>query len=118
MKKPLAPKLDTRFVIQRDEATPDWSGHPGEPDWQDQFTVWGNITFMRGGEAVIAARLTARQPAILTIRDSAQAKGIKPSDRVKNARTGEIFNIREQPRVSRDNRGFLEMLVEAGATDG
>lgn len=118
MKKPLAPKLETRFTIQRDVAVPDWSGHSGEPDWQDQFTIWGGIQFMRGGESVIAARLTARQPAILTIRDSAQARTIGPADRVKNARTGEIFNIREQPRASRDNRGFLEMLVEAGATDG
>ena len=118
MKKPLAPKLGMRFTIQRDMATPDWSGHPSDPDWKDQFTIWGNIVFMRGGEAVIAARLTARQPAILTIRDSAQAKGIKPSDRVKNARTGEIFNIREQPRESKDNRGFLEVLIEAGASDG
>lgn len=110
--------LRDRFTIQRDMAVPDWSGHPGEPDWQDQFTVWGGIQFMRGGEAVIAARLTARQPAILTIRNSKQAQGIKPSDRVKNARTGEIFNVREQPRVSRESRGFLEMLVEAGASDG
>lgn len=113
-----AQELGTRFTIQRDVAVPDWSGHPGEPDWQDQFTIWGGIHFMRGGESVIAARLTARQPAILTIRDSAQARTIGPSDRVKNARTGEIFNIREQPRLSRDNRGFLEVLVEAGATDG
>lgn len=118
MKKPLAPKLNTRFTIQRDEAAPDWSGHPGDPDWKDKFTVWGGIQFMRGGESVIAARLTARQPAILTTRDSAQARTIGPADRVKNARTGEIFNIREQPRASRDNRGFLEFLVEAGATDG
>lgn len=114
----VAQDLGARFVIQRDVATPDWSGHPSEPDWQDQFTIWGGLQFMRGGESVIAARLTARQPAILTIRDSAQTRAIGPSDRVKNARTGEIFNIREHPRVSRDNRGFLEVLVEAGATDG
>lgn len=116
MKKPFAPKLDTRFIVQRNVAVPDWTGHPGEPNWQDQFTVWGGIQFMRGGEAVIAARLTARQPAIMTVRVSAQTKGILPTDRVKNARTGELFNIREQPRVSKDNRGFLEVLVEAGAS--
>lgn len=110
--------LRERFTIQRDMAEPDWSGHPAEPDWRDQFTVWGGIQFMRGGEAVLSARLTARQPAILTLRNSSQARGILPSDRAKNARTGEIFNIREQPRASRDNRGFLEFLVEAGATDG
>lgn len=114
----VAQELGARFTIQRDEAEPDWSGHPGAPDWKDKFTVWGGIQFMRGGESVIAARLTARQPAILTIRDSTEARTIGPSDRVKNARTGEIFNIREQPRVSRDNRGFLEVLIEAGASDG
>lgn len=113
-----AGQLRDRFTIQRNMATPDWTGHPAEPDWQDQFTVWGGIQFMRGGEAVIAARLTARQPAILTIRNSSQSRGILPSDRVKDARTGEIFNIREQPRVSKDNRGFLEVLIEAGASDG
>ncbi|MET3662498.1 head-tail adaptor [Aquamicrobium ahrensii] len=100
-------------------AEPDWSGHPGEPDWQTFVgPIWAGIQFMRGGEGVLAARLTAKQPAILTIRNSTAARGIKPSDRAKNARTGEIFNIREKPRVSRENRGFLEMLVEAGASDG
>lgn len=108
--------LRERFTIQRNMAEGDWSGHPAAPDWQDQFTVWGGIQFMRGGEGVVAARLTARQPAILTVRNSTQARGIKPSDRAKNARTGEIFNIRELPRVSRENRGFLDVLVEAGAT--
>ena len=108
--------LRDRFTVQRDEAASDWTGHPSAPDWRDQFTVWGNIAFMRGGEAVIAARLTARQPAILTVRASSQTRSILPSDRVKDARTGEIYNIREQPRVSKDNRGYLEVLVEAGAS--
>lgn len=111
--------LRERFTFERNMAEDDWSGHPGKPDWQVVAgPVWGGIQFMRGGEAVMSARLTARQPAILTIRNSIQARGILPSDRAKNARTGELFNIREQPRVSRDNRGFLEVLVEAGASDG
>lgn len=112
-------RLRERFTIERNMAEPDWSGHPAEPDWR---TVAGpfaaGIQFNRGGEAVLAARLTARQPAILTVRNTAAARGIKASDRAVDARSGEIFNIREQPRVSRENRGFLEMLVEAGASDG
>jgi head-tail adaptor len=108
--------LRDRFTIQRDTATADWTGHPAAPNWQDLFTAWGGIQFMRGGEAVLAARLNARQPAILTIRNSAQARGILPSDRAVNANTGEIFNIRENPREAKDNRDFLEMLVEAGAS--
>lgn len=111
-----AGELRDRFTVQRDMAEPDWTGHPGDPDWQDQFTVWGKITFMRGGETVIAARLTAKQPAILTIRISDQALTILPSDRIVDARTGEMFNIREQPRRCRDDPGLLEMLIEAGVT--
>lgn len=111
-------RLLERFVFERNMAEDDWTGHPGEPDWQPiAGPVAGAIQFMRGGEAVIAARLSARQPAIITIRTSAAAGDIKPSDRAKNTRTGELFNIREKPRVSKDNRGFLEMLVEAGVAE-
>lgn len=109
--------LRERFIFQRNMAEPNWSGHTTEPDWQDLFTAHGHIQFMRGSEAVIAARLTARQPAILTVRLSANAKSILPSDRVKDARTGEVFNIREKPRISRDSRGYLEMLIEAGVSE-
>jgi head-tail adaptor len=105
--------LRERFTIQRRVDIDDGYGNTvGE--WADQFAMWGGIRFMRGGEGVLAARLTARQPAILTVRNSTVARGILASDRAVNARTGEVFNIREQPRAARDNRGFLEMLVEAG----
>lgn len=110
--------LRGRYTFQKNVAAPDWSGHPPAPEWEDQFTVWGNIQFMRGGESVISARLTARQPAILTIRNSEQARCIEADWRLKDARSGELFNIREKPRASRDNRNFLEVLVEAGASDG
>lgn len=110
-------QLNQRFTIERDMAVPDWSGHPGEPDWQTVIgPVWAGIQFMRGGETVIAARLTARQPAILTIRSSTATLSILPSDRAVSS-TGEIFNIREKPRVSRDNPALLEMMIEAGVSE-
>lgn len=105
--------LRDRFTIQRRVTTDDGYGNTVGA-WADQFTVWGAVQFMRGSEPVMAARLNARQPAILTIRNSQQARGIRASDRAVNARTGEAFNIRELPREARENRGFLEMLVEAG----
>lgn len=105
--------LRERFTIQRRVDVDDGAGNV-TGSWADEFTVWSGVQFMRGSESVIAARLTARQPAIMTIRNTAQARGILPKDRAVNARTGEVFNIREQPREARDNRGFLEMLVEAG----
>lgn len=113
-----AGKLRDRFTFQKDEATADWTGHPAAPDWKDKFTVWGTIEYSRGGESVMAARLTARQPAILTVRNTSDARQVEPNWRVKDARTGEIFNIRETPREAKESRGFLQMLVEAGASDG
>lgn len=106
-------RLRERIIIQRRVDVDDGKGNV-TGSWQDQMTVWAAIQFMRGSEPVIAARLTARQPAIMTIRNSTQARGILASDRAVNARTGEVFNIREKPREARENRGFLEMLVEAG----
>lgn len=108
-----AGNLRERFTIRRRRQQDDGHGNTEGP-WEDQFTVWAGILYNRGDEGVLAARLTARQPAIMTVRNSAQARGILPSDRAVDARTGEIYNIREKPRVSRDNRGFLEFLVEAG----
>lgn len=105
--------LRNRYTFQRKAGEDDWAGHKSG-EWAVLFTVWGGIRFMRGTEAVFSARLTARQPAILTVRTSTQTRDILPSDRAVDARTGEIFNIREKPREAKDNRGMLEMLVETG----
>lgn len=97
-----------RFVSDEDE----YGGQTGV--WQDQFTAAASITWSRGGETVIAGRLQGKQPAILRIRTNASARTITPDWRVRDARTGEVYNIRERPREARDSRGYLECLVEAG----
>lgn len=108
-----AGSLREKFTIRRATLTDD--GYGGQTEtWADYLTAPAAITFSRGGEAVIAARLQAQQPAILRIRTSAAARDIKPTDKAVNARTGEVFNIREYPREARDSRGYLEFLVQAG----
>ena len=82
-----AGEMDQRFTIQRYIGVDDGYGNI-VGSWEDQFTVWAGIQFMRGSETVMAARLSARQPAIMTIRNSYQARTILPSDRAKNALTG------------------------------
>lgn len=108
--------LRTRFSFERNVAGTDWTGHASPPDWREQFSLWGSVRYLRGTETVLAARLTARQPAILTVRNTARARSILASDRAVNAHTGEIYNIRELPRESRESTGYLEMLIESGAT--
>lgn len=109
-----AGSLNERVTFMRFVSTTDqYGGQTGT--WQDQFTAAASITWSRGGETVIAGRLQGKQPAVLRIRTSAAARDIKPTDKAVNARTGEVFNIRELPREARDSRGYLECLVEVGA---
>lgn len=79
-------------------------------DYVMQFTVAAHVQYLRGGEAVMAARLQSKQPAIITVRRSAQAREITSEWRVKV--DGRIFEIREDPRPDQARR-TLEMLAEA-----
>lgn len=81
--------------------------------WVAQFTTAANRKWLRGGEAVMAARLESRQPVILTIRNSGDARLIGNDWRAVDTRDGTIYNIRENPKES-ENRGYLEMLAESG----
>ena len=105
--------LREKFTIRRATLADD--GYGGEIEtWADYLTMAASITYSRGGETVIAARLQAQQPAILRIRTSALARDIRPTDKAVNARTGEVWNIKEYPREARDSRGYLEFLIQSG----
>lgn len=78
--------------------------------WEDRFTLWCHVHYLRGSEAVMQARLVSKSPAILTIRASAETRAITSEWR---AVIGEvIFDLKEDPRPSAQGR-FLEMLAEA-----
>lgn len=111
-----AGELDRRVQFQRRAEKDDGHGNPVSGDWETQFERWAKIKFMRGSESVLAARLEARQPAILTIRNSAEARQVTADWRIVElveGRNGPVFNIRENPTRT-DDRAWLEMLVETG----
>lgn len=78
--------------------------------WADEFTAWANVRYLRGGEAVMQARMQSHTPAILTIRSSGQARRVTSEWRA--VLDGRVFDVREDPRPTPD-RAWLEMLVEA-----
>jgi head-tail adaptor len=84
-------------------------------DFQEVFRDWGGFRFLRGGEGVIESRLASKQPAILTLRSTAQAKTIAPHWRVVAG--GRAYDVKEHPRPT-DDRMFLEILVEAVPVGG
>lgn len=106
-----AGKLRERFAFSSPVSASD--GYGGVTDgFQDQFTLWARRRFLRGSEAVQAARLEGRQPAILTVRRSSQSEQIGTDWRATDTRTGAVFNIRSfEPS---EDHASIDMLVEAG----
>lgn len=104
--------LDRRLDFERSGEADDGAGNT-LTTWVHQFTAATNRKWLRGGESVMAARLENRQTAILTIRNSAQARQIDNDWRAVDRRDGRVYNVRETPRES-DDSAWLELLVECG----
>lgn len=83
-------------------------------DWVLQFVEWVSVKHLRGGEAVMQARLASRNPVIVTVRNSARARQITSEWRVSlRDRTGIVkdYEVKEDPRPS-EGSAFLEFLAE------
>jgi len=77
---------------------------------EDQFTVWAKYAPLRGGEAVMQARMESRSPAAVTVERSSDTLAITSEWEVVIG--GRTYQLKEDPRETRD-RAFLDMLVEA-----
>src|SRR5690349_15338232 len=63
-----------------------------------QFDIAANVLPLRGGEAVLAARLTGTGPAIATVRTCQNTRRIAPDWRCVDLRSGVIYAVKEPPR--------------------
>lgn len=107
-----AGRLDRRYQFAKRVEVEDCAGN-FEGEFVPQFEMAGNRKYLRGGESVMASRLQAKSPVILTVRACINSRLIQPEWTATDTRTGEVFNIREQPQES-DNRGYMQMLAETG----
>lgn len=107
-----AGKLRDRVTFGARTAVDDGYGNEVSGPFEDRFTVWGGVTYLRGSEAVIAARLEGRQPAVVRVRTSTQTRQITTDWRVRNERTGSVSNVRSI--IETEDRAFLDIAVEAG----
>lgn len=90
---------------------PDGSG--GETlDWVEQFTTRAHFRYLRGSEAVIAARLQGKQPVVVTVRANSNTRAITPQWQMRDTRRGTAYNIRTA--VPSDDRLFIELTCESG----
>lgn len=104
--------LIQRVAFDRNVPVPDGQGG-NRKDWVEQFQNRAHFRYLRGGESVIAARLAGTQPVVVTIPAHQAARGITPEWRMRDVRTGVIYNIRTIP-VPSDDRRWLEITAESG----
>ena len=67
--------------------------------WEDRFTLWAHLRYLRGSEAVMQARLVSKAPVIITVRRSAQSEGITSEWRAVIGSV--IFDLKEAPAPAR-----------------
>ena len=77
--------------------------------WQERGTVWCNVRWLRGGEAVMQSRMASKSPAIVTVRASDLTREITSEWKLRV--DGRDYDAKEDWRETED-RAFLEMLVE------
>lgn len=78
-----------------------------------RFTVWAELFNAGGSEAVQAARLEGRWLARCRIRSSTATRTISTEWRAVDARTSEVWNIREVDAIS-EARAFILLAIEKG----
>lgn len=116
-----AGRLNRRVTIERRGTTPDDYGNV-QSGWSALLSSEpAEIRPIRASsasaETVDAGAMVAVGLVEILVRYSSATAEIRTTDRLKNLRSGEIFNIRaiEQP----DMRGkFLRLVCQAGVADG
>ena len=106
-------RLDHRAIFSaRREISDEYGGTRDE--WVPQFTEWAAVRYLRGGEAVMQARLASRNPVVVTIRNSTRARQITSEWQVElRSRSGvtKVYAVKEDPRPEGLD-GSLSMLAE------
>lgn len=106
--------LDHRFAFDEPTSTPNGGGGTIS-GWEEQHVCWAALTYLRGSEPVIAARLVGIQPVVIRIRSCTAAREIGSDWRARDVRTGSIYAIKGAPVPSKD-RAFLDIMATSGVT--
>jgi len=109
-----ATKLQDRIAFDAPTSTPNGQGGT-IAGWAVQHECWAQITYLRGTEPVIAARLVGVQPVVFRIRNCAAAREIGNDWRARDLRTGTEYAVKGNP-VPTDDRAFLDIMATSGVT--
>lgn len=104
--------FDARADLNLNSPAGDGYGNT-EGDWQEQFRLFARVQPMKGGETVMASRLTGAQPVIIKVRYSNHAATITTGWRARDVRSGAEYNIRGIANMD-EKRDYLDILAETG----
>lgn len=84
--------------------------------WIEQFQAAAGYLHLKGGEAVMAARLENRHPVIIRIRTSTAARSITADWKLTDTRTGKEYAIHDVTPA--EDRLYIDLLCEGGVAIG
>ncbi len=84
----------------------------GAGRWEERFEDSLRVTYLRGGEDVIAGRLAGRNVVVLRVRSGASATAVTEAWRIKDKNTGRAFNIRSI--IHSEGGGWIDFTCETG----
>lgn len=104
--------LSERFGFDAPTATPNGQGGT-VMGWAMRHECWSGVTYLRGTEPVIAARLVGVQPVVIRVRNCAAARAIGGDWRARDLRTGVVYAVKGNPVPSGD-RAYLDIMATSG----
>jgi SPP1 family predicted phage head-tail adaptor len=105
-------ELRSRIELQVRTLIDDGFGNEQAGPFETQAEVSAKFHFLRGGEEVMAGRLSGKQPAIITVRQSAATRAVTTAWRIVT-KDGEAWNIRAITDPD-GKRAWFEILAEKG----
>lgn len=105
-------ELRTKIALQVRGEGDDGYGNTVTGPFETQAEVWAKFQYLRGGEEVMAGRLSGKQPAIITVRQNTATRAVTTSWRILT-KDGEAWNIRAITDPE-NKRAWFEILAEKG----
>jgi len=106
-----------RVAFEQRDPVDDGYGNTVSGDFVSKFEVYAQISFLKGGEAVMASRLQSRKNSIISVlADDGPMATVNADWRIRHVEDGTLFNIRDITRTP--NRAYYEILCESGVNPG
>ena len=83
-------------------------------DFETVFTDAAEFVPLRGGEAVMGARLTGIQPFIVRVHSSTQTRAVEAAWQIVDARSGVVYAITAPPVNTDQKNAYLDIMVTQG----